>query len=162
MFYTCILICLSLLSSFQQTVVGQCLPAGSKPINIGQCRKALATYKFDNRGLLDNDGYKNKKTCGSCGISMSQVSSLPKAKTSLDGFYKKFLEEALGNLTQACTIRSGKKESMLPGIWAGAFADGTTFFAMEVEVGDMPADKCSSVPRKPKNKRRSSNLEPFN
>ncbi|EGF99076.1 uncharacterized protein MELLADRAFT_68840 [Melampsora larici-populina 98AG31] len=160
MFYNRILISLSLISLFQQTVMGQCLPLrGAAPIDIEQCRKALATYKFEDNSALDSDGYKNKKTCGNCAISMSRVSTDPKVKPSLDGYDKKFLEETVATLSQKCTIKGTK--GMLPSIFVGTTvpADGT-YFAIEIEVGDMKRNECSSKPQKttPKKTRRSPDL----
>ncbi|KAH9807398.1 hypothetical protein DFH28DRAFT_1043393 [Melampsora americana] len=152
MFYTRLLICISLVSLFQHTVLGQCLPLrDATPIDIEQCRKAFATYRFDKRGRLDNDGFKNKKTCGNCAISMSRASIDPKAKPSLDGYTKQSLEAFLNDLFKTCTIKGTKGKSMLPSIMGGATrpADGT-FFSMEIEVGDMKPNECSSKRRNPK------------
>lgn len=153
MFHTRLLICLSLVALFLQTVVSQCLPLEKhNPLNIKQCQKAFGTYKFDKQGLLDSNEYKNKKTCGNCAISMSQVSTIPGAipKQTLDGYTKQSLNALLGNLAQKCTIR-GKNNSMLPAIYTGFFQDGTTFFTFEIEAGDLRENECSSRPKKPRN-----------
>ncbi|KAH9807400.1 hypothetical protein DFH28DRAFT_1228969 [Melampsora americana] len=151
MFYTRLLICLSVVFHFQQAVMGQCLSLrGAAPINIEQCHKALATYQFDNRGLLDSDGYKNKKTCGNCAISMSVVTTDLKGKATLDGYTKQSLKKVMNGLITSCTLKN-RKGTMLPAILASQTipADGT-FFAMEIEVGDMKPNECSSTPKKQK------------
>ncbi|KAH9807399.1 secreted protein [Melampsora americana] len=162
MFYTRLVICLSLFSILQQTVMAQCLPLrGAARIDIDQCFKALASYQFDKNGRLDNDGYNNKKTCGNCALSMSKVSLNLGAKESLheagladtDNNFsstKKFLEESLTSLTKLCAIK-GRRATMLPATWAGAYPDGIHFYAMEVEVGDMAPNQCSSSRRTQKN-----------
>ncbi|KAH9807401.1 secreted protein [Melampsora americana] len=148
MFYTHLLICLGFVSLFQQAVEGQCLPLrGYAPINKQQCRKALSTYNFDGQGRLDSDGLENKKTCGNCKISLSIVSISPEAKPSLDGLVKVQLEAILKNLTQTCTYKSSKWNTMLPSIFVGQTLENN-FVAMEVEVGDMRRNECSSTPRK--------------
>ncbi|EGF99075.1 uncharacterized protein MELLADRAFT_124122 [Melampsora larici-populina 98AG31] len=154
MFYARILICLSLVTLFQQTVEGQCLPLrGHAPISKEQCYKALATYKFDEYGLLDSDGVENKKTCGNCKISLSVVNLNPRVKPSLDGLIKGQLETVLDTLSTTCTYDNRTSGTMLPSIFVGETVKDT-FVAVEVEVGDMKRNECSSTPRG-KNRRNS-------
>ncbi|KAH9808354.1 secreted protein [Melampsora americana] len=150
MSYTRIFIYLSLVALFQQTVVSQCLPLGRHaPIDKEQCRKALATYKFDEYGRLDDDGFQNKKTCGNCKIGMSITSTDPKVQLDLDGFLKPQLEAVLEELAKTCNYKGSKGKSMIPSIWAGGNTAGT-FSLSRLKTGDMKRNECSSTPRKRK------------
>lgn len=152
MSYTRILIFLSLVSLFSKTVVGQCQPLEKhKPINIVQCHKAFAAYKFDNNGLLDSDDYKNKKTCGNCAVSMTVVSNDQNAKLSLDGYRKKDLKNIFTGLLTSCTIKDKKGDTTLPAIVAVPVTGANgLFFSIEIEAGDSKENECSSTRRKPR------------
>ncbi|KAH9807403.1 secreted protein [Melampsora americana] len=158
MFYTRILICIGLVTLFQQMIEGQCLPLrGHAPISKEQCYKALSTYQFDENGLLDSDGFENKKTCGNCKISLSVVNLNPRVKPSLDGLLKSELQAVLNTLSTGCTYDNAKSGTMLPSIFVGETLKNT-FVSVEIEVGDLKRNECSSTPRKQNHEARSSKL----